>query len=221
MFTVFVFIISILVIECLIIKYYIVPELNKITSSDVAVLKVKKLTENAVIPSYAHEGDIGMDFTAIGVEYDKEKDLYRYHTGLASESKYLQGEFIFPRSSNCKTDAYLCNSVGVVDSSIYRGEIMFCFKNRTSINTRIMEIAMEETFLQCKKVSDFAKIYEKVKNDLIENRLEEIAMGYAPYNVGDRIGQLIMLNHPKTEIVEVEELSSSVRGEGGFGSTGK
>jgi dUTP pyrophosphatase len=41
------------------------------------------------------------------------------------------------------------------------------------------------------------------------------------YNVGDRIGQLIIIPYPQVELVEVDELSSSDRGEGGYGSTGK
>lgn len=42
-----------------------------------------------------------------------------------------------------------------------------------------------------------------------------------PYEIGDRIGQLIILPYPKIEFVEVDELSTSERGEGGHGSTGK
>ena len=41
------------------------------------------------------------------------------------------------------------------------------------------------------------------------------------YSVGDRIAQIIILPYPKIEIEEVEELSNTERGEGGFGSTGK
>lgn len=41
------------------------------------------------------------------------------------------------------------------------------------------------------------------------------------YGVGDRIGQLIILPYPKIEPIEVDELSNSERGDGGFGSTGK
>lgn len=41
------------------------------------------------------------------------------------------------------------------------------------------------------------------------------------YDIGDRIGQLVIMKIPTVNIVEVEELSSSERGEGGFGSTGK
>lgn len=40
------------------------------------------------------------------------------------------------------------------------------------------------------------------------------------YNVGDKIGQLIVIPFPTIEPSFVEELSSSERGAGGFGSTG-
>lgn len=40
------------------------------------------------------------------------------------------------------------------------------------------------------------------------------------YNVGDRIGQLIILPYPKVVFEEVDELQSTDRGDGGFGSTG-
>jgi dUTP pyrophosphatase len=41
------------------------------------------------------------------------------------------------------------------------------------------------------------------------------------YGVGDRVGQLLILPYPQVEFEEVEELSSTERGEGGFGSTGR
>lgn len=41
------------------------------------------------------------------------------------------------------------------------------------------------------------------------------------YEIGDRIGQLIILPYPQIEPIEVDELSETSRGEGGFGSTGK
>ena len=40
------------------------------------------------------------------------------------------------------------------------------------------------------------------------------------WQVGDRIGQLIIMPYPSIELKEVDELSYSDRGEGGFGSTG-
>ena len=48
------------------------------------------------------------------------------------------------------------------------------------------------------------------------NGLDSIA-----YNVGDRIAQIIIVPHPVVQFVEVDELSESKRGNGGFGSTGK
>ena len=40
------------------------------------------------------------------------------------------------------------------------------------------------------------------------------------YQVGDRIVQMIILPYPQIEFEEVEELSETVRGYGGFGHTG-
>ena len=40
------------------------------------------------------------------------------------------------------------------------------------------------------------------------------------YQVGDRIGQIIIVPYPQIEFNVVEELSSTERSEGGFGSTG-
>jgi dUTP pyrophosphatase len=40
------------------------------------------------------------------------------------------------------------------------------------------------------------------------------------YKIGDRVGQLVILKLPEIEIKEVEELSETIRGVGGFGSTG-
>lgn len=41
------------------------------------------------------------------------------------------------------------------------------------------------------------------------------------YEVGERVAQLVIIEIPKVTVSEVDELSSSERGEGGFGSTGK
>ena len=91
-------------------------------------VKIKKLVEQAVIPVYAHPSeDAGLDLTATSVTF--EHGCWVYGTGLAMEIPKGYVGLIFPRSSNRKTEAYLTNSVGVIDSG-YRGEIMFSFKNR-------------------------------------------------------------------------------------------
>lgn len=41
------------------------------------------------------------------------------------------------------------------------------------------------------------------------------------YKVGNRVCQIMIIPHPIVELIEVDELSESARGEGGFGSTGK
>lgn len=45
--------------------------------------------------------------------------------------------------------------------------------------------------------------------------------GCKVYNVGDRIGQLVIVPIPEVEFVETEELSETERGSGGYGSTGR
>ncbi len=40
------------------------------------------------------------------------------------------------------------------------------------------------------------------------------------YQIGDRIGQLIIMPDPKIDCVEVDELTPTERGTGGYGSTG-
>ena len=41
------------------------------------------------------------------------------------------------------------------------------------------------------------------------------------YNIGDRVGQLIIMPYPKIDFHEVDELIPSDRGDGGYGSTGR
>ena len=41
------------------------------------------------------------------------------------------------------------------------------------------------------------------------------------YDVGDRVAQIVILPYPKVSFVEVDELSETERGHGGFGSTNK
>lgn len=192
---------------------------------------VKKLDERAVIPSYAHEGDVGMDLTAIGVEYDEEKDMYIYHTGLSFESDFNIGDFIFVRSSNRKTDAYLCNHVGIVDSAIYRGEVMICMKNRDSLEmvTEVNAIRafmdglsimsrIDENFTLKQVTENAFDLYKLTKEDYLTRARN---LEFAPYKVGDKIAQMVCLKYPTVKLVEKNELSETERGEGGFGSTDK
>ena len=50
--------------------------------------------------------------------------------------------------------------------------------------------------------------------------LNEVDNPLPKYSPGDRVGQLMIIERPKIELVEKESLSKTTRGEGGFGSTG-
>lgn len=54
-----------------------------------------------------------------------------------------------------------------------------------------------------------------------ELKLRFRKIGDDVYEVGEKIGQIIVVPFPKIEFEEVNELSETNRGEGGFGSTGK
>lgn len=79
-------------------------------------VKIKKLNENAVIPRYAHPTDAGLDLVATSYEYKYDIDCHVYGTGLAVEIPEGYVGLIYPRSSNRKTNAYMCDHVGVIDS---------------------------------------------------------------------------------------------------------
>jgi len=83
-------------------------------------LIIKKLDDRATIPSYAKKGDAGIDLVATTMISNGY--FIEYGTDLAIEIPEGYVGYIFPRSSISKTDHYLRNSVGVIDSG-YRGEI--------------------------------------------------------------------------------------------------
>ena len=137
-------------------------------------VKIKKLHEDAVIPTYAKPGDAGMDLVAVTEEWNKDNSMVTYDTGLSMEIPEGYVGLLFPRSSISKTILNLSNSVGVIDSG-YRGPIMFKFRY------------LEEGLV---------------------------------YDVGDRIGQILIMPYPTITFEEVDELSTTERGAGGYGSTG-
>lgn len=171
-------------------------------------------------PKPIHEGDIGWDVVATGIEYDEVNDRYIYHTGIYCETDEGNSCFLMPRSSNSKTDCYLGNGIGLVDTKTYRGELLFAYKNRTSMNDRIVQTSLVEYICLPwwrKIFTSIDDVFNKVYKSYIYNPLD-----YAPYEVGDRIGQIVWLKFPTDFNVEtVDELSETDRGEGGFGSTGK
>ena len=111
-------------------------------------VKIKKLSPEAVIPTYAKLSDAGMDMVATKVISDN-LDSITYGTDIAMEIPKGFVGLIFPRSSIRKTDLSLSNSVGVIDSG-YRGEIQATFNQRSlssqsgsflyGVGDRIMQI---------------------------------------------------------------------------------
>lgn len=115
----------------------------------------------------------------------------QYHTGIAVEIPTGYVGLLFPRSSVSNYNMAMANCVGVIDSD-YRGEIMLRYR-QTKKNC-IMKIEDDGT-----QTGIFADIYKE----------------------GDRVGQLVIVPYLQTEYVEVDSLDETVRGDGGYGSTGK
>jgi dUTP pyrophosphatase len=97
-------------------------------------VRIKKLNQNAVIPTYAKDGDAGMDLVATSIISTTSIQI-TYGIGLAMEIPKGFVGLIFPRSSVRKTRLMLSNCVGVVDSG-YRGELQATFNkiNQDSVS---------------------------------------------------------------------------------------
>ena len=144
-----------------------------------AKINIKKLNENAVIPTYGSEFSAGADLYALADEpivIEAHKTVL-VHTGVAMEIPTGYVGLVFARSGLATKRALApANKVGVIDSD-YRGEIMVALHNHG----------------------------DELKT--VEN--------------GERIAQLVLIPYLTAEFDEVDELSDTVRGEGGFGSTGR
>ena len=97
----------------------------------------------------------------------------------------------FPRSSISKYNLVLANCIGLIDAD-YRGEVLLRFKYQW-------------------QPEDY-----KIRTDnLLEGRVNFTKL----YNKGDKVCQLKVTKLENVEFVLVDELDSTTRGEGGFGST--
>ena len=142
-------------------------------------IAVKKLNENAILPTYGSEFSAGADLYALCDEdiVFLPGETKFVHTGLAMEIPEGYAGLIYARSGlACKRGLAPANKVGVVDAD-YRGEVMVALHNHSDAVQRI--------------------------------------------SAGERIAQLVVAPFLKAEFEESESLSDTVRGEGGFGSTGR
>lgn len=170
-------------------------------------VRIKKIHEKATIPFYRKKGDAGMDLTAVDYYFDEDGNIV-YQTGLCIEIPEGYVGLIFPRSSVSKVDLFLTNSVGVIDSG-YRGEILVKFK--------------PVAFFEPDDNTEFDKNKFKscTHTHLPQHEDEYVYEKTIKYQLGERIAQLIVLPYPYIEFKEVEELTQTDRGDGGFGSSGK
>ena len=139
---------------------------------------VKKLKENAVLPTYGSPYSAGADLYAVvdGKTTIMPHETKLIPTGLAMEIPEGYAGLIYARSGLAsKRGLAPANKVGVVDAD-YRGEVMVALHNHTD------------------------------KEQYIEP--------------GERIAQLVIAPFLKAEFDFADELSETVRGVGGFGSTG-
>ncbi len=142
-------------------------------------VNVKKLKEQAIVPTYGSEFAAGADLYAcldapvtIG-----PGETYLAKTGIAMEIPVGYAGLIYARSGLAtKKGLAPANKVGVVDAD-YRGEIMVALHNHSN-----KEAAIEP---------------------------------------GERIAQMVITPFLTANYTVVEELSDTVRGENGFGSTGR
>jgi dUTP pyrophosphatase len=88
-------------------------------------VKIQKISPLAKIPTYAKDGDAGMDVIATSIISDTPTQI-TYGLGIALEIPKGFVGLVFPRSSIRKTGLQLSNSVGVIDSG-YRGELQATF----------------------------------------------------------------------------------------------
>lgn len=169
-------------------------------------VKIKRLSDNAVIPKYSLEGDAGLDLVATSKKYDEFGNVH-YGTGLAFAIPKGYLGLLFPRSSNAKKDLILSNSVGVLDSN-YRGEVSFKFKPSVVIFNN-------DGFAPDGKLGTDDNTFTDIVAPTYKNLLD-----FQEYEVGDRIGQLVILPYPEIDFLEVSDLDETNRGAGGYGSTG-
>lgn len=142
-------------------------------------VKLKKLTPDAIIPTYGTEFAAGADLYS-SIKEDiviNPKETKFINTGIALEIPDGLVGLIYARSGlACKKGVAPANKVGVIDSD-YRGEIIVA-------------------------------LYNHSENPLI-------------ISYGDRIAQFVLTPYITANFEEADELSESVRGNGGFGSTGR
>lgn len=111
-------------------------------------IKVKRLSETAVLPIKAHAEDAGFDLTCTNITTELNEVgqvTITYHTGIAIEIPTGYFALLVPRSSIHKKPIMLTNSAGVIDAG-YRGEVMAKFRVTSDVVPSLYKIG--ERFAQ-------------------------------------------------------------------------
>jgi len=93
-------------------------------------INVKRLSNSAKIPTYAHIGDAGADLYASEDFILPEKSAGAVPTGIAMEIPHEYVGYINPRSGLAMKGITVMNAPGTIDSG-YRGEIKVILVNHT------------------------------------------------------------------------------------------
>lgn len=111
------------------------------------IVKIKKLSEAASIPTYAHDGeDACFDIKSVSHTCDAEGNIV-YSTGLVFEIPKGYVGLIFPRSSISGRGLMLSNTVGVIDSG-FRDEVKVKMKPTMDYN-KVIYPKLYETGEKC------------------------------------------------------------------------
>jgi dUTP pyrophosphatase len=110
-------------------------------------LRFARLSENAILPSRAHEGDAGLDLYAVEPAHLGPGERWSVPTGVAVEIPDGHAGLVLPRSGLAREHGIaLVNSPGLIDSG-YRGEIRVLLLNtdpaevyRVSAGDRIAQL---------------------------------------------------------------------------------
>jgi dUTP pyrophosphatase len=157
-------------------------------------INIQLLDKLAKVPTQSREGDAAWDLVATSRTI--EGKYVEYGTGIVVAIPEDHVGLLFPRSSVSNYDLNLANCVGVIDAN-YRGEVKLRFKTA---------IPVKEWNDQIGNPFDPGQDYDEI---------------FKIYNVGDKVGQLIVIPRPYLEFNVVDNLNTTNRGAGGFGSSGK
>ena len=103
------------------------------------LLRYKKLTNDAIEPTYGHIGDAGLDLYSAGDYVINVGETAMIHTGIAVEIPAGYFGAVYARSGLAvKQGLRPANCVGVVDAT-YRGELIVALHNDSSCDLRTVK----------------------------------------------------------------------------------